>query len=340
MQQLSRPYQIAIGALLVFALAWFTVLKPSDEVAEPAAAAPGVAGLNSAVTKAETAAAVSAASVTATRAGADAAGADTGTTGPGLPALPALTGAAAATNATGATGATGPVAAAGDPSAPILRDVAADKVAVLLFHSLKAADDRAVLRAVRRADRHDGRMVVRTATIASVARYAAITEGVEVAQSPTLLVIGKDNRARTLVGFTDTRAIDQLVGDVGGAAFAARRVTGYRERIDNICALVRESRDDVNAVGPDTAARVATRREDIADVRRQLQQRPAPRRYVTFQRRLSATYGAVVDGLDAWSAAFARGETQQSVLAAEARRIASTDARLQRAAARVDIEGC
>ena len=335
MQQLSRPYQIAIGALLVLALAWFTVLKPSDEVAEPAAAAPGVAGLNSALTKAETAAAASATAAAATSAAADAAG--TGATGPGVPALPAQTGAA---GATGATGATGPVAAAGDPSAPILRDVAAGKVAVLLFHSMKAADDRAVLRAVRRADRHDGRMVVRTATIASVARYAAITEGVEVAQSPTLLVIGKDNRARTLVGFTDTRAIDQLVGDVGGAAFAARRVTGYRERIDNICALVRESRDDVNAVGPDTAARVATRREDIADVRRQLQQRPAPRRYVTFQRRLSANYGAVVDGLDAWTAAFARGEMRQSVLAAEARRIAGTDARLQRAAARVDIEGC
>lgn len=211
MQKLSRPYQIALGALLVFALAWFTVLKPSDEVAEPAAAsAPGVAGLDSAVTQAEAAAASAAAAQAAVP------GAATGPTGPTSEA-PATSG------STGPTGDSGPAAAAGDPSAPILRDVAAGKVAVLLFNNPKAADDRAVLRALRRADRHGGRMVVRTAVIAAVARYAAITKGVEIAQAPTLLVIGKDNRARTLVGFVDTRAIDQLVSDVGGAKFPLRR---------------------------------------------------------------------------------------------------------------------
>ncbi|MCW3012148.1 MAG: hypothetical protein JWO90_2552, partial [Solirubrobacterales bacterium] len=65
MSKLSRPYQIALGALLVFALAWFTILKPSDAAelepipAAPAAVVPGAAGLGAAVDKAQGAAAAS-----------------------------------------------------------------------------------------------------------------------------------------------------------------------------------------------------------------------------------------------------------------------------------------
>ncbi len=235
MQQLSRPYQIALGALLVFALAWFTVLKPSaaaEEPAPPAAAppaAPGAAGLGRAVDKAKGAAAASDANAAAAAAA------------QGEPAAPT---AAAPRGSAGADGksaakrkpaAKGEPAAKGgpaakrksaasprpDPSAPLLRAVARGKVAVLLFYSREAADDRAVRRALRAANRHDGRVVVRAASIARVAEYAAITQGVDVLQAPTLLVIGKDNRARSLVGFTDTRAIDQLVADVGH--FKSRR---------------------------------------------------------------------------------------------------------------------
>ncbi|MDQ3631443.1 MAG: hypothetical protein M3417_09320, partial [Actinomycetota bacterium] len=119
--------------------------------------------------------------------------------------------AAAPTPSPTAKGASPPSA---DPSAPILRAVARGKVAVLLFSSRHGADDRAVRRALRTADRDGGRVVVRTVPIARVAEYAAITEGVDVLQAPTLLVIGKGNRVRTLVGYTDTRAIDQLVADM------------------------------------------------------------------------------------------------------------------------------
>ena len=72
---------------------------------------------------------------------------------------------------------------------------------------------------LRGVSRHGGRVVVRAAPISRVARYAAITRGVDVLQAPTLLVIGKSKRARTLVGFTDTREIEQLVADVGGKRF-------------------------------------------------------------------------------------------------------------------------
>jgi len=227
MQQLSRPYQIALGALLVLVLAWFTVLKPSaaaEEVAPPppgasaGTTAPGAAGLGRAVDKAKGAAAASGANAAASQAAA----ADAGETAAASTEKPS----AAGKRARSTTGTTGPAAArppAADPSAPILRDVARGKVAVLLFFNREAADDRAVRRALRATDRRGGKVVVRAAPIARVAEYAAITRGVNVVQAPTILVIGKGNRARTLVGFTDTRAIDQLVSDVGGADFRRRR---------------------------------------------------------------------------------------------------------------------
>ena len=214
MQQLSRPYQIALGALLVLALAWFTVLKPSaaaDEGAplpgeSAAATAPGAAGLGNAVDKANGAAAASEADAAASQAAVAAA---TGEPPASSSSTPALAAASETTDAAAAE-----AAEAGDPSAPILRDIARGKVAVLLFSSSDAADDRAVRRALKAVDRRDGKVVVRDAPIARVAEYAAITEGVDVLQAPTLLVIGKDRRARTLVGYTDTRAIDQLVADM------------------------------------------------------------------------------------------------------------------------------
>ena len=222
MQQLSRPYQIAIGALLLFALAWFAFLKPSDdaEALAPAAAAiatpssapavPGAAGLGRAVDKAN---AVAAAAKSSTVAGAEAAA-----SAPAAQSAPTLP-------ATGATGPAEPASAApaADPSAPIVRHLAGGKVVVLLFFTPKAAEDRAVRRALTRVDRHRGKVVVRSASIARVADYSAITGGVDILQSPTVLVIGRDRKARALVGYTDTRSINQLVGDVGGPAFAPRR---------------------------------------------------------------------------------------------------------------------
>lgn len=214
MEQLSRPYQIALGALLVFALAWFTVLKPSaaaDEVTPPPAqsaapAAPGAAGLGNAVVKADGAAAASGANATAGQAPPTAPPVAPAAASPGAPAA-----AAARAPSRSAQGAAPPSA---DPSAPILRAVARGKVAVILFSSSRGADDRAVRRALRAADRDDGRVLVRTVPIARVAEYAAITQGIDVLQAPTLLVIGKGNRARALVGYTDTRAIDQVVADM------------------------------------------------------------------------------------------------------------------------------
>jgi hypothetical protein len=339
MQQLSRPYQIALVALLLFAAAWFTVLKPSDPVEAvvppPAVAGiPGATGLGTAVEKAEGAAATSAAASAA-------AGAD-----PAAPVTPAP-GSAAPVDPAAAAPADPPAkdpavdAEPADPSAPILRDVARGKVAVVLFFSREGAEDRAVRRALLAADRHAGEVVVHAASIARVADYAAITQGVQVLQAPTLLVIGKDNRARPLVGFADTRSIDQLVADVGGPAFAPRRLRGYRARVENLCAILRQSAAGDPLVGPDAADRAGILRADLIDARRVVRTLDPPRRFATFQRRLQADLALGVKAYGGVVAALQSGGDAASALAGDLPRLEASRTRLAAAARRAGLSrGC
>jgi hypothetical protein len=82
-----------------------------------------------------------------------------------------------------------------------------------LFYNPKSADDRAVLRAVNRVDRWQGRVVVQAANVRSVARYTKITQGADVQQTPTVVVVDRNAKAQRLDGYQDTRSIDQAVVD-------------------------------------------------------------------------------------------------------------------------------
>lgn len=222
MQQLSRGYQIALGAVFLLALVWFAALKPSGESDSAAATIPPPAA--------------------AARAPTAATGA-TGTTGAAKTTRTVrkkhATGTPGATGATGATGTTGATGVASGPAAPILRDVAAGKVAVVLFYAAHGSDDAAVRDALLGVNRRAGRVSVRAIPIGRVGAYKAITDGVDVSQAPTVLVIGPHRNARTLVGLADTRAVDQLVGDVGGSGFhKAVRRGGFAAQLERVCETV------------------------------------------------------------------------------------------------------
>jgi hypothetical protein len=182
--QVSRPVLAALVAVIGFAGVWLTVLRPKPESQSSGAPAPVAA---------------QAAPAPATAA----------------PTQAAAKPAPAPEPAARAQGSAEPaVNAAADPSAPILRDLEKGKTAVLLFWNPVGEDDRAALAAVGKTDRRGGRVTVRFANIDDVAKYEAITRGVDVLQPPTTLVIGPDRKARTIVGYTEAREIDQLVGDV------------------------------------------------------------------------------------------------------------------------------
>lgn len=200
------PYRIALVGILVVGALYLVVLRPKSETvptpAVPAAQAPGVKGLTTAVDKARGAAATPAAGAATTPATTPT---TTVTTTPATP-NPAPTATAAAKPAVPAT--------SQDPSDAILAAVDRGHTAVVLFAGPKASDDRAVRRAAQGIDRRGGKVDLHVVSIRRVGAYEAITRGVQVLQAPTILVIGSRRTARTLVGYTTTSEIDQLVADV------------------------------------------------------------------------------------------------------------------------------
>jgi hypothetical protein len=242
-EQLSLPYRIAFVVLLAVAGLWFAVLRPKTGGEPASTTPPGVTGLANDVSKAKGAVAASNASAAGSEAAANAVGSTTRSAKP-------ATSAAAAKPATGAKApaAVKPVkpakpglaadAAPGDPSRPLLANIDAGKVAVVLFWNRAGSDDRATRTALRAVDRHHGKVVATAIPVADVGKYEAITRGVQVLESPTVLVIGAGGKAREITGYTQAGEIDQAVSDIGGKGFEAKKaftLTGFSKTADDVC---------------------------------------------------------------------------------------------------------
>ena len=238
MDKISLPFRILLVVFCVFAVLWFVVLRPKPGAdAEPVTTpAPGVTGLANDADKAKNAVAAAKAAAARSEAAANAAGGSSTTT------KPSTTGAKPATPATPAAKPAKPGladdAAPGDPSGPLLASVDAGKVVVVLFWNKNASDDRATRRGLRSIDLHGGKVVASAVPIGDVGRYEAITRGVQVLESPTVLVIGAGGKARAITGYTQAKEIDQAVSDIGGRGFEARkafRLSGLAAVADDVC---------------------------------------------------------------------------------------------------------
>jgi hypothetical protein len=242
--QISPPIRIVLAAAALFLVAWMTVLKPKSADSTPPTPAPITSG-NVATGKP----AVSMPGKLAEKAkhavqqSDNAQAADTGQATPsttGTAAAPATgttaTGAATGSGTTGSTAAATSAVAAdlkGLPSSAV-KAILAQKVLVIGFFNGKAADDRAVRRALMHADRWNGRVFVKAAPISKVGDWGRIARGVDVEQSPTIVVVARDLKATTLVGFNDKQAIDQAVIDAmrsAGGLFTSR----YLRQVNNLC---------------------------------------------------------------------------------------------------------
>lgn len=212
MSQISPPLRILLVGCVVFLAAWMTVLKPGGDAAAPAPAPAAAPAADAGGVPAGTSAGQAVEAANGAAAAADARATDlVGETQPGAAAAPAT-----ATGTTpGSAAATGKVdvSKAGLP-APVAKAVAAEKILVLLFWNPKAADDRVVRRELRTVgSRHKKDVVVHVANVKDIARYAPVTRGAQVEQSPSVLVIGRDRKATVLEGYSDRETIRQAVFD-------------------------------------------------------------------------------------------------------------------------------
>lgn len=243
MDQVSKPVLIALIAAVALVGAKFTVLRSNSgggSTAPASATAPGQTGLQNAIDKANNAVGVSKQSAAKHEQAAAAASGDASTSG-GTAAKTAP----AATKATPAKPAAAkpaakplPKLAPGDKSGPMLKNLDNGKVVVALFYNPHGSDDNAALRAVRAADRHHGRVVVHSIPIADVGDYDAITTGVQVLEAPTIIVMGPNHKARTIVGYTEVKEVDQTIGDIGGKGFqvhGAKHRSAFVKKISFVC---------------------------------------------------------------------------------------------------------
>ena len=84
---------------------------------------------------------------------------------------------------------------------------------MLLFWSPKGAEDKAVRKALRGIDRHKNKVLAHATHVKRIAAYGQITRGADVEQSPTVVIIDRNRKVETLVGYVDRVTIDQAVTD-------------------------------------------------------------------------------------------------------------------------------
>ena len=243
MSQISPPLRILLVAVIGVVAVYMLFLKPKTEEVAPAAAAPAATTVPAKDPGAKTASgpgAIVQKAVTDTTDASARSRAAAGEAPGGLAADDSTSGTTPATGAaaSGGTAGTAPVTKATLAGLPkdVRGAVRRQKVLVLLFYNNRSADDRAVRRALDRVDHRGGQVFVDAHWIKSVSRYQAITRGVDVPQSPTIVVADRNRKAESLVGYVDAPTIDQAVADAlrasGGSLISER----YFRNLDRVCA--------------------------------------------------------------------------------------------------------
>ena len=232
MSQISPPIRILLVCAVGFLGAYMLFLRPKEETIPPAEPAPNTQTSEPAVSAPGKVAEAAQKAVDATNGklsqeqSVD--GVDAGET-----AATAKTG----TNATPQSAAVAAAAAGVDLNGipkPVANAIRHNKVLVLLFWNGKSADDKAVHKALADVNRWHGRVAVESVAIKKISRYGRVARGVDVEQSPTVVVADTKLRAEALVGYVDAPTIDQAVVDAlrsSGGLFTST----YLKKLDAMC---------------------------------------------------------------------------------------------------------
>jgi hypothetical protein len=235
MDQISPPMRIALAVAVLFGAVYMLVLKPGGETSTPAPAAtpaPASASAQDAnAAKTGLGKAVEAAHGAAdqTEAAQAAAGAESAS-------APSSTSAAPTTPAESAPA---PKAATEDESLAELPEWLQKsmdhKVVAILFTNGKSADDNRTRKALKHAYKADGKVVTRTVSIKNISRYRPVAQGVDVQQSPTLMVIDRARGAQALVGYSSVDTINQAIIDGLLATDRPIRNVKYLQTVQREC---------------------------------------------------------------------------------------------------------
>src|SRR5215210_4598826 len=133
----------------------------------------------------------------------------------------------------------------------VRRAVTQRKVLAILFYNNRSDDDKATRRALAKVDRFSGQVFVDAHWIKNVAPYQAITRGADLEQSPTVVVVDRNLKAESLVGYVDSQTIQQAVVDALRASGGSTIKDPYFRQLDAVC---QSSEQQVKALGQPASA--------------------------------------------------------------------------------------
>jgi hypothetical protein len=245
MTQISRPFQIALAALVLFAAVWFIALHghgssgSSSEASAPAASSPSSAASTStpaasasSAAKASSGGAASAGARKAQHAASSGSGELKRTIDKARGAVAHSHRAAHATNSakthSNSHAASKPTASKPKANAAPKAAVASantqqaveaqlkqGKVVAVLFWNPKGTVDRVVRRELQAANRSaHGGIAVHVALAGEIGAFGSFTKAVQVYATPTMLLIDGAGKTSSLTGLTDTFGIEQAVREV------------------------------------------------------------------------------------------------------------------------------
>jgi hypothetical protein len=242
MAQLSRPYQIALVALLGLVMVWFVALRPhgasspessssaptapaKSVASSPAAptpvyhgSAPGVEGLTHDIRKAhETVASSQQSAKQVEGESAETGSAQTSsanTTPPTSSAQSSSKPSVSTPAATDPVTTTPKSAGLSGVSGRVEAELKRGQTVLLLFWNRKSVDDLAVHKQLMQAAHQLGsKVAIHQASADQIGEFGPITQNVHVYQTPTILIINRHELVSTLTGFTDSFVIKQAVSE-------------------------------------------------------------------------------------------------------------------------------
>jgi hypothetical protein len=318
--QISPPIRIVLVAAIGLIAAWMLFLRPSGDVeTTKPPTAPGVTGLSNAVDGAKDAAAAQEARDKEVQ---KATGEESGTAAGKPEAAQATTSAKALE--TGRVLALSPVVDDKVKDLPKgIREALArrDVFAIGVFNTRNkawapmAADDRRVRRALRDANRYGGRVTVHSATLRDLTKLRPVIGGVDVTQSPSVVVVDRNRKATVLEGYVDRVSINQAIADARRNTIAFRIKNAYLTDLNDTCAkyFMRIGRTDY----PKSRAGVNTFIDRVLRVGRTYQGRfaalKAPTRFKGLKSQVQSALRSDLQRVAAARGAIRRGNWTQAL---------------------------
>lgn len=345
MDQISPPMRIVLAVAVVFLAAYMLVLKPKDEVAPEPAATPATPATASATddNKASTRLGKAVEGARGAAAATEAKQDEEGLGSSSAPSTSATTPSTGTRSAPGTTAAT-PVDESLAKLPTWLQESMDKKVVAILFTNGRSADDRRTRAALKHAFTAHGQVVKRAVPIAQIAKYRPVAQGVDVQQSPTMMVIDRRRQAQTLVGYSNVDAVNQAIIDGLLATDVPVRKVEYLQTVRAECRQVKQAQ----IIGPTSGESFAGAKKNLdhaiaveASSLGTLRNAPAPARYRPLKKTVNAYVASELSIVRSFRSVAVGGKSIDQV---KVRQIARRNDRLQDRAglelAAVGINAC